>query len=125
VLRFDVNAGPTGTLFGSVTPTDVADRLWDDHRIRVNRRKIELAEPIKRIGRYTVPIEVFADVEVEVKTLVVPEGGELPPEEELEPAAEPAAADAVPPDGDEAAEAPDEEGDFNEAVAEAEAAGEL
>ena len=38
---------------------------------------------IKRIGRYTIPIEVFQDVHVEVKTLVVPEGGELPPEEEL------------------------------------------
>lgn len=82
-LRFDVKAGPTGALFGSVTPTDIADRLWNEKKIRVDRRKIEL-EPIKRIGRYQVPIDVFQDVRVEVKTLVVPEGGELPPEEELE-----------------------------------------
>ena len=40
-------------------------------------------ETIKRIGRYTVAVEVFGDVIAEVKTLVVPEGGELPPEEEL------------------------------------------
>jgi large subunit ribosomal protein L9 len=86
-LRFDVKAGPTGALFGSVTPTDIADRLWSDKKIRVDRRKIELGEPIKRIGRYQVPIDVFQDVRVEVKTLVVPEGGELPPEEELEAAA--------------------------------------
>jgi large subunit ribosomal protein L9 len=82
-LRFDVNAGPQGTLFGSVTPTDIADELWASKKIRVDRRKIELAEPIKRIGRYTVPIEIFQDVTAEVRTLVVPEGGELPPEEEL------------------------------------------
>ena len=82
VLRFEVKAGPTGSLFGSVTPSDVADEIWRARRVRVDRRKIAF-DPIKRIGRYTVPIELFQDVEVEVKTLVVPEGGELPPEEEL------------------------------------------
>jgi large subunit ribosomal protein L9 len=82
VLTFEVQAGPTGTLFGSVTPTDVADELWRTRKIRIDRRKIGI-DPIKRIGRYAIPIVVFEDVEVEVKTLVVPEGGELPPEEEL------------------------------------------
>jgi large subunit ribosomal protein L9 len=88
VLRFDVKAGPTGALFGSVTPTDVADELWRTRKVRVDRRKIDLPDPIKRIGRYQVPVDVFTDVRVEVKTLVVPEGGELPPEEELEAARE-------------------------------------
>ncbi len=83
VLRFDVKAGATGSLFGSVTATDIADELWRTRKVRVDRRKIALAEPIKRIGRYSVPIDVFTDVTVEVKTLVAPEGGELPPEEEL------------------------------------------
>ncbi|HLB18387.1 MAG TPA: 50S ribosomal protein L9 [Gaiellaceae bacterium] len=82
-LRFDVKAGPTGSLFGSVTPTDIADRLWEKHKVRVDRRKIG-GEALKRIGRFQVPIELFQDVTVEVRTLVVPEGGELPPEEELE-----------------------------------------
>jgi len=82
-LRFDVKAGPTGSLFGSVTPTDIADQLWEKHKVRVDRRKIG-GEALKRIGRYQVPIELFQDVTVEVRTLVVPEGGELPPEEELE-----------------------------------------
>ena len=88
VLRFDVKAGPTGALFGSVSATDVADELWRTRKVRVDRRKIDLHDPIKRIGRYAVPIDVFTDVRVEVKTLVVPEGGELPPEEELEAARE-------------------------------------
>jgi len=82
VLRFEVKAGPTGALFGSVTPTDIADELWRARKVRVDRRKIGI-DTIKRIGRYSVPIDVFDGVIAEVKTLVVPEGGELPPEEEL------------------------------------------
>jgi large subunit ribosomal protein L9 len=41
-LRFDVNAGPQGTLFGSVTPTDIADEIWKTLKVRVDRRKIDL-----------------------------------------------------------------------------------
>ena len=82
VLRFEVKAGPTGSLFGSVTPTDIADELWNSKKIRVDRRKIE-TDPIKRIGRYEIPIGVFEDIRVEVKTEVIPEGGELPSEEKL------------------------------------------
>jgi len=82
VLRFEVKAGPTGSLFGSVTPSEIADEIWRTRKVRVDRRKIA-TDPLKRIGRYTIPIELFTDVQVEVKTLVVPEGGDLPPEEEL------------------------------------------
>jgi large subunit ribosomal protein L9 len=95
-LRFDVKAGPTGSLFGSVTPTDIADELWEKHKIRVDRRKIA-TDSIKRVGYYDVPIELFADVTAEVKTVVAPEGGTLPPEEEFRAraAAEAAAAEEV------------------------------
>ena len=82
VLRFEVKAGPTGSLFGSVTPTDIADELWSSKKIRVDRRRIE-TDPIKRIGRFEVPIGLYEDVRVEVRTEVIPEGGELPSEEEL------------------------------------------
>jgi large subunit ribosomal protein L9 len=95
VLRFEVKAGPTGALFGSVTATDIADEIWRVRKVRVDRRKIDLHDPIKRIGRYEVPIDVFTDVRVDVKTLVVPEGGELPPEEELEAARAAEAAEAA------------------------------
>jgi len=93
VLRFEVKAGPTGALFGSVTPSDIADEIWRTRKIRIDRRKIELADPIKRIGNYAVPVHIFEEVNVELKTLVVPEGGELTPEQELamtpdEPASE-------------------------------------
>ena len=101
VLRFEVKAGQTGALFGSVTPTDIADEIWRTRKIRVDRRKVG-TDPIKRIGRYDVPIDVFQDVHVEVKTLVVPEGGELPSEEEL------AAMEQAERDAQQAAEAPPE-----------------
>jgi large subunit ribosomal protein L9 len=93
-LRFDVTAGPTGALFGSVTATNVADRLWAEAKIRVDRRKLSM-DTIKRIGRYTVPVEVFADVTAELKLVVAPEGEELPPQAELDQleAAETAAAE--------------------------------
>jgi large subunit ribosomal protein L9 len=81
-LRFDVNAGPTGSLFGSVTATNVADRLWDEEKIRVDRRKLGM-DTIKRIGRYRVPIDLFTDVTAELRVAVAPEGQELPSEEEL------------------------------------------
>ncbi len=86
-LRFEMKAGPTGSLFGSVTSTNITDALWEEKKVRIDRRKIDLDQPIKQVGRYAVGIDVFEDVRVEVQTLVVPEGGELPAEE---PAEEPA-----------------------------------
>ena len=83
-LRFDVQAGETGTLFGSVTATEIADRVWETQRVRIDRRKLDLPESIKRIGRYEVPVELFTDVTATLRLAVVPEGGELPPEEELQ-----------------------------------------
>jgi large subunit ribosomal protein L9 len=94
-IRFDVKAGDTGVLFGSVTQTQLADAIWDKLKVRVDRRKIGMDEPLKRIGRYQVPIELFADVTVETRVLVVPEGGELPPEEDLQAIAEAEAAEAA------------------------------
>jgi large subunit ribosomal protein L9 len=113
VLRFEVKAGDTGALFGSVTPSDVADEIWRTRKVRVDRRKIDI-DPIKRIGRYAIPVSIFEDVQVEVKTLVVPEGGELPPEEELA-ALESAEAEAA---AAAAAEAEAEHADAESAIAE-------
>jgi large subunit ribosomal protein L9 len=81
-LRFDVTAGPTGSLFGSVTATNVAEALWEQAKLRVDRRKLQM-DAIKRIGRYTVPFEVFPEVVAQLRLVVAPEGQELPPEAEL------------------------------------------
>ncbi len=116
-LRFDRKAGPTGSLFGSVTATDVAEELWRSRRIRVDRRKIRLDEPIKRIGRYEITVDLFTDVAAELRTLVVPEGGELP-EEEPEAVEEAAGAEGAPEAAvDEPGVAPAAEEDAVEVVA--------
>jgi large subunit ribosomal protein L9 len=114
VLRFEVKAGPTGSLFGSVTPTDIADEIWTTNKIRVDRRKIE-SDPIKRIGRFEIPIGLFEDVRVEVKTEVIPEGGELPSDEEL---AELEAAERA----EQEAETPEPSVELEEILAEVDAA---
>jgi large subunit ribosomal protein L9 len=135
-LRFDVNAGPTGSLFGSVTATNVADRLWEQEKIRIDRRKLEM-QTIKRIGRYTVPVDVFTDVTAALRVAVAPEGQELPAEEELaaleaaeaeaaaaaeaEAAAEHAEAEAAVEADVAAAEAEDAEPEADQALAEADA----
>src|SRR5262245_17040362 len=103
-LRFDVNAGPTGTLFGSVTATNVADRLWETEKIRIDRRKLQI-DTIKHVGRYAVPVEVFSDVTAELRLVVAPEGVELPTEEELAAAAAAEAEAAEAAEATEAAEA--------------------
>ena len=119
VLRFEVKSGPTGSLFGSVTPSDIVDEIWRTRKVRVDRRKVE-TDPIKRIGRFTIPIELFDDVRVEVKTLVVPEGGELPPEEELEAIEAAEAAEAEAAEAQAAAEHEEAEEAIAEVIAEEE-----
>jgi len=91
-LRFDVAAGPTGSLFGSVTATSVADKLWEAEKIRVDRRKLTM-DAIKRVGRYSVAVTVLGDVTADLRLVVAPPGEE-PPEVVVEE--EPEAVEAVP-----------------------------
>src|SRR5262249_56879208 len=88
----DVKAAPAAWVSGRVRATDIPDELGSKQKTRVDRRKVG-TDTIKRIGRYQVPIELFQDVTAELRTLVVPEGGELPPEEELEAMEEAEAAE--------------------------------
>jgi large subunit ribosomal protein L9 len=71
-IRFDVPAGETGTLFGFRDGDRHRGEVWTDRRVRIDRRKIELAESIKRIGRYQVPVELFPDVTATLRLAIVP-----------------------------------------------------
>jgi len=75
ILTIPVLAGAGDRLYGSVTPADIADEIWRTRKIRVDRRKVQLEEPIKRLGTYQVDIEVFTGVIASVKTMVVPAEG--------------------------------------------------
>ncbi len=62
-------AGEGGTLYGSVTSIDIADFLIT-HKIDIDKRKIQLDDPIKAIGEYQVPIRLHREVIVPIKVVV-------------------------------------------------------
>jgi len=65
-------AGETGTLFGSVTSLDVAEAL-ESAGYHIDRRKIELDEPIKHLGEFQVPIRLHREVTASIPVHVVAE----------------------------------------------------
>ncbi len=67
--------GETDALFGSVTNADVADALAAKG-FDIDRRKIQLHEPIKKLGDYTVPVKLHRDVVVPLKVKVSAEGAQ-------------------------------------------------
>lgn len=71
-LTFHARAGEESKLFGSITSGDIADRLKEQGLdFEVDRRQIELEEPIKTLGVFSVPIRLHADVQPEIKVWVV------------------------------------------------------
>jgi large subunit ribosomal protein L9 len=66
--------GETEALYGSVTNADIVDALAAKG-FEIDRRKVHLPDPIKKLGEYEVPVRLHRDVTVAVKFKVVPEGG--------------------------------------------------
>lgn len=71
VLTITQQAGDDGRLFGSVTTQDIADAIRDARGIKIDRRKVQLDEPIKNVGTHLVVVEVSDGVTATVKTMVV------------------------------------------------------
>ena len=69
-LTFSARVGEEGKLFGSVTSTDIVHQL-EAQGIHVEKRQIELHEPIKALGVYRVPVRLHADVKPEIKVWVI------------------------------------------------------
>jgi large subunit ribosomal protein L9 len=71
-LTFHAKAGEESKLFGSITSGDIADRLAEQGLdFEVDRRAIELDEPIKALGVFAVPVKLHADVKPELKVWVI------------------------------------------------------
>ena len=62
VLRMVYAAGPDKRLYGSVTSKEIAENLKKEFGIEVDKRKINLSEPIKSFGTYKVDVKLFSDV---------------------------------------------------------------
>jgi len=71
-LTIPMKAGEADVLFGSVTSADIASAL-EKEGYTIDKRKIDIGEPIKRLGVYHVPIKLFRTVTAEVKVWVVKE----------------------------------------------------
>lgn len=70
VLTIPQPAGDDGRLYGSVTPKDIVDAIDQARGIKVDRRKVQLGEPIKTTGTYTVTVELHGGVSADIKTIV-------------------------------------------------------
>jgi large subunit ribosomal protein L9 len=72
-IELRARAGEGGRLFGSVTSADIADAVRAQTGVELDRRKTQLAEPLKELGAVEVPVKLHADVEVTLTVDVVPE----------------------------------------------------
>lgn len=73
IVKFTVmiqrKSGEGGSLYGSVTAMDIAEYLAN-HKIEIDKRKIQLEEPIKTIGEFEVPIRLHREVTIPIKVIV-------------------------------------------------------
>lgn len=87
VLEFKRKSGEQGALYGSVTSMDIAETL-KERGYEIDRHRIHLREPIKRVGEFTVPLRLHREVTIDLQIKVAPEGevivGHLTPEQEAE-----------------------------------------
>ena len=67
--------GETDALYGSVTSSDIAEALAKKG-FELDRRKLVLQEPIKKLGEFSIPVKLHRDVTAQVKVRVIAEGGE-------------------------------------------------
>jgi large subunit ribosomal protein L9 len=86
-LEFRRKAGEQGALYGSVTSMDLAEAL-KERGYEIDRHRIHLREPLKRVGEYTVPVRLHREVTMDLKVRVAPEGevivGHLTPEQQAD-----------------------------------------
>jgi len=87
VLEFKRKAGEQGALYGSVTSMDIAEAL-KERGYEIDRHRLHLREPLKRLGEFTVPLRLHREVSIDLQVKIMPEGevivGHLTPEQEVE-----------------------------------------
>jgi large subunit ribosomal protein L9 len=81
-LRFTAKVGELDRLYGSITSGDIAEKLAAQTGLEIDRRKIDLDEPLKRIGIYPIKVRLMAGLEPLVNVVVEGEEGaiQLPPD---------------------------------------------
>ena len=72
-LKFMVNSSPDGKLYGSITNKDIADKILEEKKIEIDRKKIELEEHIKEVGNYEIELKLYKEVKAVIKVEVASE----------------------------------------------------
>ncbi|MDO5435241.1 MAG: 50S ribosomal protein L9 [Clostridia bacterium] len=72
VIELGVKCGEKGRLYGSVTSAEVADALAQQHGITVDKRKIDLGDPIREVGERTISVWLYTGVTTEMKLHITP-----------------------------------------------------
>ena len=70
LVKITASSGADGRLYGSITAKDIADHLAKDHGITVDKRKIQLSDPIRAYGKYDLDVKLYTDVTAKVHVLV-------------------------------------------------------
>jgi len=81
-LNIKVKAGKEGKLFGSVTNKEIAELLLKENKIELDRKKINLKEPLKKLGIHDVSINLYKEIDAHIKVNLISES--LPEEEKKE-----------------------------------------
>ena len=72
-VTIKTKAGEGGRIFGSITSKDIADALADQHKLTVDKKKIQLDNPIKQTGELKVDIKLYPEVMAKLKVTVTVE----------------------------------------------------
>lgn len=70
-VTIKTKAGDGGKIFGSITSKDIAEALKKEHKIDVDKKKIQLGNPIKSVGEMSVTIKLYPEVSTTLKVAVV------------------------------------------------------
>ena len=62
LVKISVKTGENGKIFGSITSKEIADSLKEKHKIELDKKKIDLKDPIKTVGTFSVPVKLYEGV---------------------------------------------------------------
>lgn len=70
LVKIPASSGADGRLYGSITSKDIAEHLEKDYGITVDKRKIQLSDPIRAYGQYDLDVKLYTDIVGKVHVLV-------------------------------------------------------
>jgi large subunit ribosomal protein L9 len=69
-VKISATAGADGRLYGSVTSKEIAQTLEDQHKITIDKRKIDMPDPIKAFGSYSVSVKLYTDIVGKINVVI-------------------------------------------------------